>query len=122
MAKSAGKLLSRDVSGSASPQGLLTTLTTTDATLLHQAPAEASRFDRIRIYAVNTDSVDRSVSVWWGGSIAPAAQIPMTIPSGAGAVLMIEDWPIERGLPIYAQAVTANTINIATLVTPIRSI
>jgi hypothetical protein len=115
-------MISRDVTGTASPQGLLVALTTTDPTLIHQAPAEPNRFDRVKIYAVNIDAADREVSIWWGNSSDPGAEVPMTIPAGAGPCLIIDDWPIERGQAVYAEAVTANTINISTLITPVRSL
>jgi len=118
MAKLPGTLVPTDVVGSVSSRGLLLHLSTTDMTLLHQRESRPGIFDRIKIYAINIDTSDRDVSIFWGATEDPISKISMRLPAYAGPCLIVDDWPIERGLPVYAKAATAATINIVTLINP----
>ena len=104
------------VVGSEQDQGTTLPLTGVGLTLLHQAPQQYGIFDDIRIWVTNLDTVDRTLTIFWGSDADPGAKIPMTIPPGVGPVNIIPGWPLERGLTVKGQASAANVLNVITLV------
>ena len=77
-------------------------------TLIHQTHATA--LDEIHLWAVNTDSADRLLTIEFGGTTDPDDQIPFTVPTLDGLYLIIPGWTLTGTLDIDAFAAAANVI------------
>jgi hypothetical protein len=82
--------------------------TATAGTLIHTAHATAK--DEIYLYAVNTDTVPRKLTIEWGGTTAPDDLIEITIPPESGPICVIPGWVLSGGLVVRAFAAAANVI------------
>lgn len=82
--------------------------TATAGTLIHTAHASAT--DEVWLWASNTDSTDRKLTIEFGGVTSPDDLIEMTIPAEGGPVLVIPGWPLTNGLAVRAFAATANVV------------
>jgi len=84
--------------------------TATAGTLIHTAHASAK--DELYLYATNFDTVDRLLTIEWGGVTSPDNLIAMMIPSKDGPHLIIPGWNISGGLIVRAFAAAANVVGI----------
>ena len=97
-------------SGSTNGRMVKVATTATPGTLIHTAHATA--VDEIYIWAVNTDTTARKLTVEFGGTTAPDDLIEMTIQPECGPVLVVDGVRVTGGVAIRAFAATANVINI----------
>ena len=79
----------------------------TPGTLLHADHATAK--DEVNIWLTNTDTVDRLVTIEFGGVSAPDDQIKVTVPAGE-SVLAVPGVPISNSLLVRALAAVANVV------------
>jgi hypothetical protein len=90
--------------------------TETAGTLLHTTGTSSSNLDEIWIYANNTDSAERKLTIEYGGVSSPDDLIEITIPAESGLVLIIPGLLLSgdgtSGRVVRAFAATANVINI----------
>jgi hypothetical protein len=68
------------LSASTNGRGIKVATNATPGTLLHAAHATAK--DEVFLWFTNTDSVERKVTVEWGGTTAPDDNLTMNIPAG----------------------------------------
>jgi hypothetical protein len=97
-------------SGSAgSPDGtpIKIVATATAGTLFHTA--DATKLDEVTMYVTNTDTVDRKITVEFGGATAPDFNIVMTIPAWDTA-LVIPGIPLTNSKTVKAFAAAANVL------------
>lgn len=94
--------------GSTSGRQTKVVATATPGTLIHTA--DATDLDELWLYAMNSDSVDRKLTIEWGGVTSPDDLIEMTIPKEDGPHLIVPGWRITGGLVVRAFAETANVI------------
>lgn len=95
-------------SGSTDGKPVKIAQTATAGTLFHTADASAK--DEIWMWVTNTDTVDRKVTVEFGGATAPDWNIVMTIPTGDVA-LVIPGVPLTNSTTCKAFAAAANVLN-----------
>jgi hypothetical protein len=86
--------------------------TSTPGTLIHTAITGSTQIDEIWIEAVNTDTVDRLLTIEYGDATAPDHNIPITIPHQTGLVLVINGMLLNNGDTVKAFAAATNVINI----------
>jgi hypothetical protein len=103
---------------SASTQGkaVKVAATATAGTLIHTTGTSATVVDRIYLWAFNSDTVDRLLTVEYGGATAPDQNIVVTIPFKAGLVLVVDGLLLlgdgGSALTVKAFAATANVITL----------
>lgn len=104
----------RKLSGSTDGRGIKVTATATPGTTIHTAVAGTTvgTFDEIWLYAYNSDSADRTLTIEFGGVTAPDDNIKMTIPFQQGAYLVVPGWILQNGTIVKAFASVANVITI----------
>lgn len=111
MATFSKELLSASTDGRA----IKVAATATAGTLIHTGSTTATTIDEIWLYAVNSDSTDRKLTLEWGGVTVPDDLIEITIGAEAGLVLLAPGLLIKgnsTALLVRAFAATANVIDI----------
>lgn len=96
------------LSGSTDGKGIKVAQTATAGTTIHTAHATA--LDEIWIYAVNSGSLDKKLTIEWGQADAPDGNIECTIPGEAGLQLVIPGLLLTNSLVVKAFAETENII------------
>lgn len=86
--------------------------TATTGTIIHTAVAGTSSMDEIWLWAFNSDTVDRVLTLEFGGTTAPDQNIVLNIPFKAGLVLAVPGLLLQNSLVLTAFAGTANVITI----------
>lgn len=95
-------------SGSTDGKPVKIAATATAGTLFHTAHATA--LDEVSMYLTNTDSVDRVVTVEFGGATAPDWNVMFTVPAKE-TILAIPGVPLTNSTTVKAFAAAANVIN-----------
>ena len=86
--------------------------TATAGTLIHTAIAGTSDLDEIWLYACNTDSADRKLTIEYGGVASPDDLTEVTIATEAGWVLVCPGTLLQNGLIVRAFAAATNVVMI----------
>ena len=103
----------RALSGSTQGKQIKVVATATAGTTIHTAVAGTSDFDEVWLWAVNSDTTNRKLTIEYGGVAAPDDLIEVTIPSENGLVLVVPGLLLQNELVIAAFAETANVILIS---------
>lgn len=82
--------------------------TATAGTTFHTAHATA--FDEIWLFLTNTDTVDRTVTVEFGGATAPDWNVKFIVPAGE-TIAAITGIPLTNSTTCKAFASVANVVN-----------
>jgi hypothetical protein len=91
------------LSGSSGGRGILVAATATPGTVVHATGISATVSDEIVLYAVNSDTVDRKLTIEFGGVTVPNDLIEVTIPAESGLVLVVP------GIGLYGTGAAART-------------
>ncbi len=104
----------RKLSASTNGRGIKVVATATAGTSLHTAVAgtTAGTYDEIWLYAYNSDTVDRVLTIEFGGVTVPDDNIVLTIPSKFGLVLVTPGLILQNGVAVAAFASAANVVTI----------
>lgn len=104
----------RKLSASTNGRGIKVVATATAGTSLHTAVAgtTAGTYDEIWLYAYNSDTVDRILTIEFGGVTVPDDNIVLTIPSKFGLVLVTPGLILQNGVAVAAFASAANVVTI----------
>lgn len=97
-------------SGSADGKPIKITAAATPGTTFHAAHATA--LDEIYMYLSNTDTVDRSVTVEFGGTLDPDNHLVFIVPAGE-TMLAIAGIPLTNSLSVAAFADAANVVTMS---------
>ena len=111
MATFSKELLSASTDGRA----IKVAATATAGTLIHTGSTTATTIDEVWLYAMNTDSADRKLTMEWGGVTVPDDLIEITIGTEAGLVLVAPGLLIKgnsTALLVRAFATSANVITL----------
>lgn len=102
----------RKLSGSTDGRGIKVVATGTPGTTIHTAVAgtTAGTFDEIWLYAYNSDSVDRTLTIEFGGTTVPDDNVKVTVPTLAGTFLIIPGWILQNATVVRAFASVANVV------------
>lgn len=100
----------RILSGSTNGRMIKVVATATAGTLVHTAVAGTTDMDEIWLYAVNSDTTDRKLTIEYGGVASPDDLIEETIRAEDGLTLILPGILLQNGLVVRAFAATANVI------------
>jgi hypothetical protein len=95
------------LSGSTNGRPIKVVASATPGTTLHTSDATAK--DEVWLWVSNTDSVDRAVTVEFGGTTSPDDKIVTIVPAG-DTVLVVAGIPISGGLLVKAFGAAANVL------------
>lgn len=81
-------------------------------TTIHAAIAGATAFDSITLYATNTNSAAKTLTIGWGGTTDPDDLVlkTVTIPALSGPIPIVTGLRLNGGLTVKAAAETADLI------------
>jgi hypothetical protein len=104
-------------SGSTQGQGIKVVQTSTPGTLIHTTGTSATIVDRIYLWAFNSDTVDRAITIEFGGPTAPDQNIIVTVQSKAGQLLVVPGFPLigngSVALTVKAFGAAANVLTVS---------
>jgi hypothetical protein len=101
------------LSGSTDGRAVKVAATATPGTTIHTGPSSASEFDEIWLYAMNTDTSARKLTVEWGGTASPDDLIEITLLAESGLVLIAPGLLLKGNaspLLVRAFAASANVV------------
>ena len=104
------------LSGSTDGKMIKVVQTATAGTTIHTGSATATTFDEIWLYAVNSDSTDRKLTIEWGGVASPDDLIEYTVKAENGLYLIVPGLVLKGNatpLVVKAFCATANVVSIA---------
>lgn len=98
------------LSGSTDGRMITVVQTATAGTTIHTAHATAQ--DEIWLYAVNSDTTARKLTIEYGGVSSPGDLIEQTIAPEGGLTLIVPGLILTNGLIVRAFAATASVVMI----------
>ena len=104
------------LSGSTDGRMIKVAATATAGTTIHTGSTTATTFDEVWLYAVNSDTTARKLTIEYGGTSSPDDLIEFTVPAESGLYLIVPGLVIKgnaTALVVRAFAATTNVINIA---------
>lgn len=98
------------LSGGTDGRNVKVVATSTPGTTIHTAHATA--LDEIWLYAVNSDTTDRKLTIEFGGTTSPDDLIELTVTAESGLVVVIPGLLLSNSTVVKAFAATANVVMI----------
>lgn len=86
--------------------------TATPGTTIHTAVTGTTSYDEIWLYAGNTDTTARKLTIEFGGTTSPDDLIEQTISAESGLVIVVPALILNNSLVVKAFCATANVVNI----------
>jgi len=96
------------LSGSTNGKQIKVVATGTAGTLIHTADATA--LDEIYLFAVNSDTTARKLTVEFGGVASPDDLIEVTIPAESGYLCVVPGLVVTGGVVVRAFCASANVV------------
>ena len=112
------------LSGSTDGKGIKVSQTATAGTTIHTGPTNTAHFHEVWLYAVNSDTTARKLTIEWGGVSSPDDLIEFTVPAESGLYLITPGLVIKgnaTALIVRAFCATANVVSIAGFVNRITA-
>ena len=100
------------LSGGTNGKNIKVAATATAGTTVHTAVSGTSDMDEVWLYACNTDSTYRKLTIEYGGATSPDELTEITITAEAGWVLVCPGLLLQNGLVVKAFAAAANVVNV----------
>lgn len=104
------------LSGSTNGRGIKVVATASTGTTIHATGTSASVYDEVWLYAYNSDTTARLLTVQFGGTTTVDDDIKITIPSQVGLTLVVPGLSLRgtgaAATTVYAYAATTNVITI----------
>jgi len=105
------------LSGQADGSPIKVVATASTGTTIHTTGISSTVFDEIWLYAYNSDTAARLLTIQYGGTTAVDDDIKITIPPQSGLTLVIPGLILtgtgSAGNIVYAYAATANVITVS---------
>jgi hypothetical protein len=101
------------LSGSTDGKLIKVAATATAGTTIHTGSSTATTFDEVWLYAVNSDTTDRKLTIEWGGTSSPDDLIEQTITAESGLLLVVPGLVIKgnaTALVVRAFCASANVV------------
>jgi hypothetical protein len=98
------------LSGGTNGKNIKVVATSSAGTTVHTATSGTSNLDELWLYACNTDTSDRKLTVEYGGTTSPDDTIEVTIGAEAGWVLVCPGLLLQNSLIVKAFAAAANVV------------
>lgn len=106
-------------------KAILVGATTTPGTSIHTTLVSATTIDEVWLYAVNTDTASKKLTIEWGGVTSPTDLIEFTVQPENGLYVVIPGLILlgdgTTGTPIRAWCATASVVTITGYVNRIAS-
>lgn len=102
----------KTLSGSSQGQAIKVAATSSPGTLIHEGPTRRSYRHEVWLYASNSDTTARKLTIEWGGA---NNVLELTVPAEGGLALLIPGLIIDRNDPaltIRAFCATADVISL----------
>ena len=96
------------LSGGTDGRNIKVAATSTPGTTSHTAHATA--LDEIWLYAVNSDTTDRKLSIEFGGTTSPDDLIELTVAAESGLILVVPGLILTNSVVVKAFAASANLV------------
>lgn len=109
------------LSGSTDGRMIKVAVVATVGTWIHTAVAGVADIDEVWLWAVNSDTVDRKLTIEYGGRAAPDDLIEVTIRAESGLVLVVPGMILQNALLIRAFAAAANVVMVGGFVNRITA-
>ena len=103
------------LSGSTDGRAIKVAATASAGTLIHTGSSTATTLDEVWLYAQNTDTTARKLTIEWGGTTSPDDLIELTIGPEQGLVLVAPGLLIKgnaTALVVRAFAAATNLVTI----------
>lgn len=103
------------LSGSTDGRAIKVAATGTAGTTVHTASSTSTHFDEVWLYAMNTDTAARKLTIEWGSTSAPDDLIEITVPAESGLTLVVPGLVLKGNstpLVVRAFAASANVVTI----------
>ena len=103
------------LSASTDGRAIKVAATASSGTTIHTGSTTATTIDEVWLYAMNTDTTARKLTIQWGGTTSPDDDIEVTIGAESGLVPVAPGLLIRgnaTALVVRAFAATANVITI----------
>ena len=105
------------LSGSTQGKGIKVTATASTGTTIHTTGTSSSILDEVWLYAYNSDTSARLLTIQFGGTATPDNDIKILIPSQFGLTLVVPGLILTGtgtvANTVYAYAETTNVIQIS---------
>ena len=104
------------LSGSTDGRMIKVAATATAGTTIHTGSTNTAHFHEVWLYAVNSDTTDRKLTIEWGGVSAPDDLIEFTVKAENGLYLIVPGLVLQgnaTALGVRAFCATANVVSIA---------
>lgn len=98
------------LSGSTNGKQIKVVATSSTGTLIHTAISGTTGLDEVWLYATNTDTTSRKLTIQWGGTVSPDDLIELVIPAESGYTLIVPGLIIQNSLVVRAFAAAANVV------------
>lgn len=101
------------LSGSTDGKLIKVAATATAGTTIHTGSSTATTYDELWLYAVNSDTTDRKLTIEFGGTSSPDDLIEQTITAESGLLLVVPGLVIKGNatpLVVRAFCATANVV------------
>ena len=101
------------LSGSTDGKLIKVAATATAGTTIHTGSTTATTYDELWLYAVNSDTTDRKLTIEFGGTSSPDDLIEQTITAESGLILVVPGLVIKgnaTALVVRAFAASANVV------------
>ena len=108
------------LSGSTDGKAVIVVATATLGTTIHTAVSGTTDFDEIWLYAMNTDTSDRKLTIEYGGATTPNELIEQTISAEGGLILIVPGLILQNALVVTAFAESASVVTIHGFVNQLR--
>ena len=96
------------LSGSTNGRLIKVVATATAGTLIHTA--HATSLDELWLWAVNSDTTDRKLTIEYGGVAAPDDLIEFTVPAEDGLYQIVPGLILTNGLVVRSFCASANVV------------
>lgn len=100
------------LSSSTNGKAIKVVATSSPGTAVHTAVTGTTDKDEVWLYAYNHDTVNRDLTIEYGGTSSPDNLIVHTIPPKSGVVLVVPGLVLQNGLAIAAFASSANVVTV----------
>lgn len=111
----------RLLSGSTNGRQIKVVAVATPGTVIHTAIAGVSDIDEIWLWAVNSDTTDRKLTLEYGGVAVPDDLVEVTIRAESGLVLLVPGLVLQNSLVVRAFAAAANVVMVSGFVNRITA-
>lgn len=101
------------LTGSTNGRNIKVAATSSPGTTIHTAIAGTAAFDEVWLWANNTDTVARDVTIEFGGTTSPDDEIiTASLPAKTGMILIMAGFLLQNTLVVKAWSSAANVVTI----------